>query len=146
MNHTHFKNASELLREFTTFSMRDPQNAAEIFAEEGAFEMSYLADFGFPPRYAGRAEIGSFFKMVRELYPGFEFENVVIQIATLHQVFAEYEFTAESSVTKQNIHQHFVGCLVAKDGKIKLLREALNAAALAQAIYSQGIPQLPATT
>ena len=106
MNHTHFKNASELLREFTTFSMRDPQNAAEIFAEEGAFEMSYLADFGFPPRYAGRAEIGSFFKMVRELYPGFEFENIVIHMATPEQVFAEYEFTAESSVTKQNIHQH----------------------------------------
>jgi hypothetical protein len=146
MNHTHFKNASELLREFTTFSMRDPQKAAEMFAEEGAFEMPYLADFGFPPRYAGRAEIGSFFKMVRELYPGFEFENIVIHMATPEQVFAEYEFTAESSVTKRNIHQHFFGWLVAKDGKIKLLREALNAAALAQAIYSQAIPQLPATT
>jgi hypothetical protein len=30
-----------------------------------------------------------------------------------------------------------------RDGKITLLREALNAAALARAIYSQGIPELP---
>jgi hypothetical protein len=83
--------------------------------------------------------------MVRELYPGFEFENVVIHIATPEQVFAEYEFTAESSVTKRKIHQLFFGRLVAKEGKIKLLREALNAAALARAIYSQGIPESPVT-
>ncbi len=34
--------------------------------------------------------------------------------------------------------------LFVHDGKIKLLREALNAAALVGAIYSQGIPELPA--
>ena len=145
MNQNHLKNASELLREFTASSFRDPEKAAEMFSEDGAFEMPYLADFGFPSRYTGRAEIAGFFKMVRELYPGFEFENVVIHIATAEQVFAEYEFTAESSVTKRKIHQLFFGRLVAKDGKIKLLREALNAAALARAIYSQGIPESPVT-
>jgi ketosteroid isomerase-like protein len=143
MKKNRFKNASELLLEFTASSFCDPEKAAEMFAEDGAFEMPYLADFGFPSRYGGRAEIAGFFKMVRGLYPGFEFENVVIHIATLHQVFAEYEFTAESSVTKRKIHQHFFGRLVAKNGKITLLREALNAAALARAIYSQGIPELP---
>ena len=38
--------------------------------------------------------------MVRELYPGFEFENIVIHMATPEQVFAEYEFTAESSANE----------------------------------------------
>jgi hypothetical protein len=67
MNQNHLKNASELLREFTASSFRDPEKAAEMFSEDGAFEMPYLADFGFPSRYAGRAEIAGFFKMVREL-------------------------------------------------------------------------------
>jgi hypothetical protein len=46
---------------------------------------------------------------------------------------------------RTKIHELFFGRLVAKDGKIKLLREALNAAALAGAIYSQGIPESPVT-
>jgi hypothetical protein len=114
-----------------------------MFAEDGAFEMPYLADFGFPPRYEGHEAIASFFQLVRDLYPGFEFENVKVLIDTPTQALAEYEFTAVSSKTGRTIHQLFFGRLVAEDGKIKLLREALNSAAVAQAIYPQGIPDLP---
>ena len=45
------KNAKELMLEFTAFSIRDPKNAAEMFAEDGAFEMPYLATFGIPSQY-----------------------------------------------------------------------------------------------
>ncbi len=62
---------------------------------------------------------------------------------TPEQVFAEYELTAVSSVTKRDVTKRFFGWLVAEKGKIKLLREALNAAVLAQALYEQGIPDLP---
>ena len=89
------KNAKELLLEFTASSFQDPQKAAAMFADDGAFEMPYLADFGFPARYAGQKEIADFFQMVRSLYPGFEFENVKVRIDTPTQVFAEYEFTAD---------------------------------------------------
>ena len=34
------KNAKELMLEFTAFSIRDPKKAAEMFAEDGAFEMT----------------------------------------------------------------------------------------------------------
>jgi hypothetical protein len=146
MSTDHKKDASELLLEFTASSFRDPIKAAEMFAEDEALELPYLADFGWPARYSGREEIARFLKEVRDLYPGLEFENVVIHIATPEQVFAEYEFTAESSVTKRKIHQLFFGRLVAKDGEINLLREALNAVAVARAIYSQGIPELPVTS
>ena len=42
------KNAKELMLEFTAYSIRDPRKAAELFAEDGAFEMPYLASFGIP--------------------------------------------------------------------------------------------------
>jgi len=137
------KNAKELLLEFTASSFKDPEKAAAMFAEDGALELPYLADFGFPPRYAGREEIAGLFQMVRDLYPGLEFENVKILIDTPTQAFGEYEFTAVSSKTGRTAHQLFFGRLVAENGKIKLLREALNNAEVARAIYSQGIPELP---
>ena len=137
------KTAKDLILGFTASSFREPAKAAAMFAEDGAFEMPYLADFGFPSRYVGREEIASFFQMVRDLYPGFEFENVTVLIDTPTQAFAEYEFTAVSSKTGRTIHQLFFGRLVAENGKIKLLREALNNAEVARAIYSQGIPELP---
>jgi ketosteroid isomerase-like protein len=137
------KNAKELLLEFAASSFREPQKAGAMFAEDGAFEMPYLADFGFSPRYVGEEEIARFFQTVRDLYPEFEFENVRVLIDTPTQVFSEYEFTAVSSKTGRTIHQLFFGYLVAENGKIKLLREALNSAELARAIYSHGIPDLP---
>ena len=44
------KNAKELLEEFTAASFRDPQQAAEMFTEDGAFEMPYLESVGVPGR------------------------------------------------------------------------------------------------
>ena len=48
------KNARELLEEFTASSFRDPKKAAEMFAEDGAFEIPYLESVGVPGRYEGR--------------------------------------------------------------------------------------------
>ena len=42
------KNAKELMLECTAFSFRDPKKVAEMFAEDGAFELPYLATFGLP--------------------------------------------------------------------------------------------------
>jgi hypothetical protein len=120
------KQAKELLLDFTALAIRDPQKAADMFIEDGAFEMPYLSTLGYATGYKGREAIAGFFRFVRDLYPDFEFENVQVLIDTPEQVFAEYEFTAVSSKTGRQIHQHFFGRLVAENGKIKLLREALN--------------------
>jgi|SRR5271155_2067370 len=138
------KTAKELLLEFTASAFADPYAAASMFSDDGAFELPYIADFGLPARYVGHQAIGSFFVFVRELYPGFVFENVTVLIDTPEQVFAEYEFTAISSKTGRKIHQHFFGRLVAENGEIKLLREALNSVEVARAVYEQGVPELPA--
>ena len=88
------KNAKELMLEFTASSFKDPKQAAEMFAEDGAFEMPYLATFGCPSQYEGRAAIADFFQFVRDLYRGFELENIKVLIDTPEQAFGEYEFTA----------------------------------------------------
>ena len=107
------KNAKELLEEFTAASFRDPKKAAEMFTEDGAFEMPYLESFGFPGRYEGREAI--------------EGENIKVMIDTPEQAFAEYEFTAQSSKTGRTI------------GKIKLLRESVNLVEVALGVLPNGL-------
>jgi uncharacterized protein len=127
------KNAKELMLEYTAFSFRDPKKAAEMFAEDGAFEMPYLASFGLPPEYRGREAIAGFFQSVLDTYPGFQFENVKVLIDTSDQAFAEFEATAVSSKTGRTVHQLFFARLVAENGRIKLFREALNTLEVAKA-------------
>ena len=123
------KDAKELLEEFTAASFRDPKKAAEMFTEDGAFEMPYLESFGFPGRYEGREAIEGFMDL----------ENIKIMIDTPEQAFAEYEFTAQSSKTGRTIHELFFGRLVAENGKIKLLREAVNLVEVALGVFPNGL-------
>ena len=127
------KNAKELMLEYTAFSFRDPKKAAEMFAEDGAFELPYLATFGLPTEYRGRDAIAGFFQSVLDTYPGFQFVNVKMLIDTPDQAFAEFEATATSTKTGRTIHQLFFARLVAERGKIKLFREALNTLEVAKA-------------
>jgi len=111
------KNAKELLEEFTAASFRDPKEAAEMFTEDGAFEMPYLESLGVPGRYEGREAIEGFFRFVRDVYPDMDLENVKVMIDTPEQAFAEYEFTAQSSKTGRTIHELFFGRLIAENGR-----------------------------
>jgi hypothetical protein len=133
------KNAKALLEEFTAASFRDPRKAAEMFIEDGAFEMPYLESFGLPGRYEGRQAIEGFFRFVRDLYPDMNLENIKVMIDTPEQAFAEYEFTAQSSKTGRTVHQLFFGRLVAENGKIKLLREAVNLVEIALGVFPNGL-------
>src|SRR5258706_14954418 len=92
------KNAKELILEYTAFSFRDPKTAAEMFAEDGAFELPYLATIGLPTQYRGRDDRG-FIQSVLDIYPGFKFENTNVLIDTPDQAFAEFEAIAVSSKT-----------------------------------------------
>jgi len=133
------KNAKELLQEFTAASFRDPKKAAEMFAEDGAFEMPYLESFGVQGRYEGREAIEAFFRFVRGIYPDMDLENVKVMIDTPEQAFAEYEFTARSSKTGRTIHELLFGRLVAENGKIKLLRESVNLVEIALGLFPNGL-------
>src|SRR5437867_2820178 len=68
-----------------------------------------------------------------------DLEHVKVMIDTPEQVFAEYEFTAQSSKTGRTIHGLFFGRLVAENGKIKLLRESINLVELALGVFPNGL-------
>jgi hypothetical protein len=122
------KNAKELLEDFVKESWRDPKVMVSMFTEDGGLELPYLTDFGYPERFAGAEAITGFTEFLHDTFPG---------------LAAEYEFTAVSTKTGRKVHQLFFARLVAEKGKIKLVREGMNSAEVARAVFKQGIPELP---
>jgi ketosteroid isomerase-like protein len=137
------KDAKDLFFEFLS-SFRDTKKATSLFADDGVVELPYLASLGIEPRYEGHVAIQGFFEVVLGLFPDFEFprSNIRMLIETPTQAFAEYEIDVTAAATGRPMHQHFFGRLVAENGKIKLLREALNILATAQAALPGGAAEL----
>jgi uncharacterized protein len=131
------KTAKELLQAYIDGSASE---AAALFAENGALELPYLADLGVEPRYQGPENIGAFLSFLHEkMYPNFKFVDVKIYIDTPEQAFGEYTIHQKSGISGRDVHQRFFGHCVAADGKIVLLREALNVLAAADGMFPNGI-------
>jgi hypothetical protein len=131
------KTAKELLQAYIDGTA---QESAALFAEKGALELPYLAELGVEPRYEGPKSIGAFLTFLHEkMYPGFKFIDVKIYIDTSDQAFGEYTIHQKSGISGKEIHQRFFGHCMAADGKILLLREALNVIAAADAMFPGGI-------
>ena len=77
------KNSKNLLLEYLA-SVRDPEHAASLFAEDGAFELPFLRSLGVAPRHSGRREIAGLIHQLLKLYPDFAFapEDTHILIET----------------------------------------------------------------
>jgi len=131
------KSAKELLQAYINGTA---QESAALFAEKGALELPYLADLGVEPRYEGVQSIGAFLTFLHEkMYPGFKFIDVKIYIDTPDQAFGEYTIHQRSGISGKEIHQRFFGHCTVANGKIVLLREALNVIAAADAMFPGGI-------
>jgi uncharacterized protein len=131
------KTAKELLQAYIDGSA---QTSAALFAEDGALELPYLADLGVAPRYEGPSNIGAFLSFLHEkMYPNFKFVDVKIYIDTPDQAFGEYTIHQKSGISGKDVHQRFFGHCVAANGKIVLLREALNVLAAADGMFPNGI-------
>jgi len=131
------KTAKELLQAYIDGNAQD---SAALFAEKGALELPYLADLGVEPRYEGPKTIAAFLTFLHEkMYPNFKFIDVKIYIDTPDQAFGEYTIHQKSGISGKDVHQRFFGHLVAADGKIVLLREALNVLAAADGMFPNGI-------
>src|SRR6202789_2936087 len=113
---------------------------AALFADQGALELPYLADLGVDPRYEGPKTIGAFLTFLHEkMYPGFRFVDVKIYIDTPDQAFGEYTIHQKSGISGKDVHQRFFGHCTAANGKIVLLREALNVLAAANGMFPGGV-------
>jgi uncharacterized protein len=131
------KTAKELLQAYIEGTALQ---SAALFAEKGALELPYLADLGVQPRYEGPETIGAFLTFLHEkMYPGFKFVDVKIYIDTPDQAFGEYTIHQKSGISGKDVHQRFFGHCVAANGKIVLLREALNVLAAADGMFPGGI-------
>ena len=137
------KDSKALLLEYLA-SIRDPERAASLFAEDGTFELPFLRSLGVKPRYAGRGEVAALLHQLLKLYPNFAFapEDVHVLIETPEKTFAEYVAHARAAATGRMLHHLFTGYVVAKAGEIKLIRETFNPLAMAQAQLPNGVADI----
>ena len=139
--------AKTLLKEFLG-NIRNPEKASALFADDGAFEMPFFVSLGLPNRFEGPEGVKGLITTVLEYYPDFEFkdEDVTVLIDSGDQVFAEYVVHATAAATGRRAHHLFMGRLVAENGRITLIREALNTVAMASALLARGAHDLPEPT
>ncbi len=137
------KDSKALLLDYLS-SIRDPERAASLFADNGAFELPFLRSLGIEPRYRGRREITALLHKLLELYPDFAFaaDDIHILIETPEKTFAEYVAHARAAMTGRTAHHLFTGYLVAEAGEIRLLRETFNPLAMAQAQLPNGVADI----
>ena len=114
------KTASELLEAYLN-NIRTPKVSASQFAEDGVIELPWVN-----VRAQGPEAIEKMIMGIRARVPDFGFKNLTYYIQTPDTVAAEYQVEAVVADTGKTYRQTYVGVLIAKNGKIKLLREALN--------------------
>jgi ketosteroid isomerase-like protein len=123
------KTPSQLLTAYLD-NIQDPAAAAALFAEDGVLELPSL---GPQVRAVGPVAIEAFIGGLLKNVPDFRFHNVQLLIETEDQAFGEYSVEAKVLSTGKLYKQTYAGRLVAKDGKIQLLREALDTLAASKA-------------
>lgn len=136
------KTAKELLVGYLE-NVNNPDTVIELFADDAAIELPYLKTLGMPWQMKGREVILEFLKNLPAMFPGFKFENVQILIDTPDQVFGEYDVHCTNGATGLPYNQSYMGRLVAENGKIKLLREALNMAEVTKSFFPEAAAHLP---
>ena len=137
------KDSKTLLLEYLA-SIRDPERAASLFADNGVFELPFLRSLGVTPRYSGRREITALLQQLLKLYPNFAFapEDIHVLIETPEKTYAEYVAHARAAATGRTLHHLFTGYVVAEAGEIKLIRETFNPLAMAQAQLANGVADI----
>jgi len=131
------RTATELLQ---TYIHSSAQEAAALFAADGALELPYLEDFGIEPRYEGPEKIGTFLTFLYEKkYRDAKLVDEKIYIDTFDQAFGEYTIRLKSRISGKDEHKRLFGHCTAVDGKIVLLREAPNVLAAAHGTFACGL-------
>ena len=121
------KSASELLETYLN-NVATPKVSAAQFAEDGVLELPWVKAHAQGPAAVERLLTGMIAKV-----PDFRFKNLTYFIQTPDKVAAEYQVEALVLDTGKIYKQTYAGVLHAENGKIKLLREALDTVAASKA-------------
>lgn len=119
--------AKQLLLAYLT-QIQSPEKAAEVFAEDGILELPTIG-----VRVKGPGGVAGLVCGLLRKVPDFKFGEPTFYIETPDRVFAEYSVNAVVADTGKTYTQTYAGVLIAENGRIKLLREALDTAAAAHA-------------
>jgi ketosteroid isomerase-like protein len=125
------KSATELLEAYLD-NVRTPRVSASQFADDGVLELPWVNTHA-----QGPAAIEKLLARLLAKIPDFRFKNLTYFIRTPDAVAAEYQVEARVLETGKVYQQTYAGVLLAEDGKIKLLREALNTVASAKAFSKE---------
>ena len=139
------KSAKVLLLEYLE-NFRDVNRVVDLFTDDAVLEIPYLESIGIPSTNNGKEGIKGFINFVFLTMPDFKFEDIVVHMETADQVFAEYRSNSLVTATGKYHNQHFFGRLKAENGKIKLIREALNPVVTAKAMFPNGSADIPDST
>jgi uncharacterized protein len=106
--------------------------------------LPFRRSLGVKPRYTGRGEITALVRKLLEICLNFAFspDDTHIPIETPDKTFAEYVGSGRAAATRRTAHHLFTGYLVAKAGRIKLLREPFNPLTMAQAQLPNGVADI----
>ena len=121
------KSASELLGVYLN-NVSSPKVSAAQFAEDGVLELPWAQ-----ARAQGPAAVEKLLAGMLANVPDFRFKNLTYFIQTPDKVAAEYQLEAKVLSTGKIYKQTYVGVMHAQNGKITLLREALDTVAAAKA-------------
>jgi hypothetical protein len=135
------KTAKELLLGYLE-NINNPDKAIELFADDAIIELPYLASLGLNYQMKGKEVIYNFLKSLPNTFTDFKFQNIQIHIDTPEQAFGEYEVNATVNSTGRPYPQLYMGRLVAENGKIKLLREALDMIKVAKGMFPNGLADI----
>jgi len=135
------KTAKELMLNYLK-NVSDADKVSELFADDAVIELPYLASVGLPYRWEGKEVIRKFFQNLPDTFSGFHFINIQIHIDTPNQAFGEYGVEAMVKATGKPYNQHYMGRLQAENGKIKLLREAMNMVPVIKGMFPNTLPEL----
>lgn len=132
------KTAVQLFQNYLD-AIQNPRAAAELFAQDGALEIPYLQSLGITDRVEGPEQIEGFIASLLAKVPDFKFRRIRFLIDTPDQAFAEYDVEALVPATGRIYRQSYAGRLVARDGKIQLLRESMDTVAAATAFAQDNV-------
>jgi len=121
------KSATELLEAYLN-NVRTPGVSASQFAPDGVLELPWVKAYAQGPAAVEKLLAGLLAKI-----PDFRFKNLTYLIQTPDKVAAEYQVEALVADTGKIYQQTYAGVLLAENGKIKLLREALDTLAASKA-------------
>src|ERR1700747_2694722 len=121
------KSASELLEAYLN-NVATPKVSASQFAVGGVLELPSVKAYA-----RGPAEVEKLLAGLLAKIPDFRFKNLTYFIQTPDKVAAESQGEALVAATRKLYPQTSAGILLAENGKIKLLHEALDTLAASKA-------------